>query len=286
MTLRKKLLPTANNPVSGQTATINLDLGQKVHTIWLTLGDADGNLISVLVKEIRLLINGKVQRRMLADELNQLNYLNGVNFGAVVTGTPGEDDYRTHLPIFLAEPWRKTNGEAAALAWNLGGPSVSSASIEVDFFAGLTAPVINGWYEWSPLEGGLGAITKWIRQTLGASGSTQDFNNVFTRGDFYHAFHFFKPTGTYVERVRLTLDGVIIQDVINVLQNNAMLTNRGLVPQLDLSRFDLILDADDPINSALATAGSNELTIHVEYNDTAPATGNLVVLIEKSGPPE
>src|SRR5205823_12532308 len=42
MTLRKKLLPTFNNPVAGQAATVNLTLGQKIHTIWLTLGDGVG----------------------------------------------------------------------------------------------------------------------------------------------------------------------------------------------------------------------------------------------------
>ena len=95
----------------------------------------------------------------------------------------------------------------------------------------MTSPVISGWYEWSPPDGGLGAITKWIRQTFGASGTEQDFNTL-TRGDYYHAIHLFPPTGANVDKVRLTADGVIFQDVINALENQAMLINRGLNPDL------------------------------------------------------
>jgi len=283
MTLRKKLLPTFNNPVAGQTATINLTLGQKIHTIWLAIGDGVGLTFDTVVNEIRLLVNGKVQRRMLASELNAINSLNGTIYAAQTSGTLANPAYRTYLPIFLAEPWRKTNQEAAALAWNLAGPTVASASLEVDIAAGMVAPVISGWYEWSPPDGGLGAITKWIRQTFGASGTEQDFNSL-TRGDFYHAIHLFPPTGGYVDKVRLTADGVIFQDVINALENQVMLINRGLNPDLSGGRFDLVLDADDPINSALPTTGVNELSLHVEYSATA--SGNLVALIEKSGPPE
>ena len=87
-----------------------------------------------------------------------------------------------------------------------------------------------------------------------------------------------------MDKVRLTADGVIFQDVINALENQVMLINRGLNPDLIGGRFDLVLDADDPINSALPTTGVNELSLHVEYDGTA--TGNLVALIEKSGPPE
>jgi hypothetical protein len=292
MTLRKKLLPTFNNPVSGQTASCNLPLGQKLHTIHLQLSDFGGTLLAALVGEIRLLVNGKVQRRMLASELDDINASNGTIYAAQTSGTAGPgagtpataSDYVIRLPIFLAEPWRKTNMEAATLGWNLAGPTVTSASIEVDFLSGITSPAISGWYEWSPPDGGLGAITKWIRQTFGASGTQQDFNTL-TRADFYHAIHLFPPTGAYVDKVRLTADGVVIQDTLDAKQNQVMLIHHGMNPDTSgTPRFDLVLDADDPINSALLTRGLNEFTLHVEYS--AAATGNLVALIEQSGPPE
>src|SRR6266404_7567 len=122
MTLRKKLLPSFTKPVSGQTATCNLDLGKKIHIIWLELGydatNANKELnptdpANEMIGEIRLLVNGKVQRRIRGAELDQLNLLNGSQYGqslgnAIVVGTAG---YRTHVPIFLAEPWRNNNAE-------------------------------------------------------------------------------------------------------------------------------------------------------------------------------
>src|ERR1043166_3429707 len=158
-TLRKKLLPTFNNAVAGQTATTQLTLGQKLHTLWLKVSDAAGDeVLGDVVKEIRLLINGKVQRRMQALELEALNVANGQIYASQPSGTAGTPGFYRCLPIFLAEPWRKTNVEAAALGWNLTGPNVASASIEVDFDAAATDPSISGWYEWSPPDGGLGVI--------------------------------------------------------------------------------------------------------------------------------
>ena len=296
MTLRKKLLPSFTKPVSGQTTTCNLDLGKKYHIIWLEVGyDATNTgktiLTDDLIGEIRLLVNGKVQRRMRAAELDQLNTLNGTQFGQQVgsTAAAGVTGYRRFLPIFLAEPWRKSNAEAALMAWNLAGPTVASASIEVDFLT-IDTPYIGGFYEWSPPDGGLGAITKWIRMTFGASGTRQDFNTLEKR-DFYHSIHLFAPaSGKYVSKVQLTADGVIVQDLLTAEQNQGMLLSRDLNPATanlaagTVPRFDLVLDQDDPINSALQAQGLQEFTLHVEYI-SAPS-GNLVVIVQRSGPPE
>jgi hypothetical protein len=283
-----------------------LDLGKKIHIIWLEIGydasnafktvspaerlvdDVDVSAADQLIGEIRLLVNGKVQRRVRGRELDILNILNGSQYGATSSGTLGLTGYRVRLPIYLAEPWRKSNAEAAIPAWNLSGANVASASIEVDFLT-IDTPYINGWYEWSPADGGLGAITKWIRQTWGASGTRQDFNTLEKR-DYYHSIHLFPPTGAYVDKVQLTADGVIVQDLLTAAQNGAMLTNRDMAPDLygtspGLSpRFDVILDADDPLNSALLAQGLQEFTLHVEYS--AAATGNLVAIVQRTGPPE
>jgi hypothetical protein len=297
MTLRKKLLPTFSKAVSGQTATCNLDLGKKYHIIWLTLGyDAANAGIDLnpadpdddLVGEIRLLVNGKVQRRVRGRELDQLNQLNGAQYAAQI-GTPavdmGDSGYRIIVPIFLAEPWRKSNLEAQLPAWNLAGPTVASASIEVDFNA-VDTPFISGFYEWSPPDGGLGAITKWIRMTFGAAGTQQDFNTLDKR-DFYHSIHLFPPTGAFVNNVQLTADGVIVQDLLSYRDNEVLLTNRDMNPEaitVVSPRFDLVLDADDRFNSALLATGLQEFTLQVKYS--AAASGNLVAIIQRSGPPE
>jgi len=297
MTLRKKLLPTFSKAVSGQTATCNLDLGKKYHIIWVTIGyDATNtgkdlepaSAANDIVGEIRLLVNGKVQRRIRGRELNLINKLNGTQYAATVLGgvAMGVSGYKIAVPIFLSEPWRKSNAEAALMGWNLAGPTVGSASIEVDFNT-IDTPYISGWYEWSPADGGLGAITKWIRMTFGASGTQQDFNTLDKR-DYYHSIHLFPPTGSFVQNVQLTADGVIVHDLISYADNQAMLKNRDMNPVNDLSypRYDLVLDQDDPLNGALLAQGLQEFTLSVRYAGGTTASGNLVAIIQRSGPPE
>jgi hypothetical protein len=297
MTLRKKILPTFSKAVSGQMSTCQLDLGKKYHIIWLSIGydatNANKDLEPVsaandIVGEIRLLVNGKVQRRVRGRELNALNKLNGTQYAAQVI-TPasamGVSGYRIAVPIFLAEPWRKSNAEAALMAWNLAGPTVGSASIEVDFQT-IDTPAISGWYEWSPADGGLGAITKWFRMAFGAAGTEQDFNSLDKR-DYYHSIHLFPPTGTgtHVNNVQLTADGVIVHDLLTWQDNIAMLKNRDMNPDSAAApRFDLVLDQDDPVNGALLAQGLQEFTLKVKY--AVAASGNLVAIIQRSGPPE
>jgi hypothetical protein len=81
-------------------------------------------------------------------------------------------------------------------------------------------------------------------------------------------------------------DGVIIQDLLNWRDNQVLLTNRDMNPDSAAAapRFDLVLDADDPVNGALLAQGLQEFTLHVAYSSAA--SGNLVAIIQRSGPPE
>ena len=294
MTLRRKLLPTFTAIAAGQTATCNLDLGKRYHIIWLELGNnaVAANALSDLVNEIRVKINGKVQRTHTAVELNACNGVNGSIYTEKTSGTDGQANRRHYLPIYFAEPWRNGNAEAQAMALNAVG--INSFSVELDVKAGLAAPIVQGFYEYdSAVRGDPGYFTKWIRQTLGAVGTVQDFNTI-DRRDFLQAIHLFPTTGTSVRvnSVKFTLNGEAILDAITTLENQAMLLVRGMNPDTaGLARFDLVFDHDDPINNALATAPNGErateMTLHVEYSDNAgvaaAANGNLVATIIRTG---
>lgn len=292
MTLIRKQLPTFSGVAAGQTAVCDLDLGKRYHIAWLLLGNnavAD-NALADLVDEIRVKVNGKVQRTHTAVELDALNTINGVDYGEMVSGTDGLADRRHYLPIFFAEPWRKGNQEAQAKALNAVG--IDSLQIEVDVVAGLAAPIVEGFVEFdAPVTKEIGLIQKWIRQTFAAVGTQQDFNTI-DRRDFIEAIHLFptvETTPKYVDTVKFTLNGVAVLDQITTLQNQATLRARELNPdRTAVPRFDLVFDYDDPINSALATnpggTRAQEMTLHVEYN--AAANGNLVAQIIRTGPAE
>src|SRR5690348_5945828 len=100
MSLRNQLLPTFRAIAAGQTATCILELGKRYHVIWLELSDTNGVTLASgnLIGEIRVLLNGKVQRRMTGVELNALNSLNGPAYAVKTAGVPGTAAYRTYLP--------------------------------------------------------------------------------------------------------------------------------------------------------------------------------------------
>lgn len=296
MSLRQKALPTPSAVATGQTATFDLDLGKRYHSLWLEVGDdasvsADGTLeaaLARLITQIRLKVNGKVQRTMTAIELNRINGLMGAAFDATSSGTIDTAAYRIYLPIWFSEPWRKNNTEVPLTAWNAAG--IDSFQLEVDMGATVNAPVLTGFYEYDAPVGGMGAIVKWIRQTFGASGTVQDFNTISKR-DWLQSIHLFPPTGGYANKVKFTANGEDIRDLLTSLQNQQILAGRELVPETiataytsNLPRFDLVFDYDDPVNGALNANGLNEMTLHVEYSATV--SGSMVSIIQRTGPPE
>src|SRR5438445_7269854 len=142
--LRIKQLPTFDSTASGVKNVVDLPLGLRYHVIWLEVGNnaIAANALTDLVEDIVVKINGKPQRTHSADQLNQLNGLNGGAFAGELdnypagnyfigaSGTDGAADRRLYIPIFFAEPWRKTADEVSAMALRADG--IESFQIEVN----------------------------------------------------------------------------------------------------------------------------------------------------------
>jgi coat protein len=291
MSLRKKLLPTFNGVASAGTATVDLPIGLLYHVIWIKIGydaanaskETAGSAANQIVGDIRVKINGKVQRTFSAKELNSMNSANGSQFALKTSGTMGSTGYREYIPIFLAEPWREDVREQVLPAWNVNG--VRSFQIEVDVKT-ITSPIVMGYYEFEPSAGGeIGTITKVIRQTFAVNGTQIDLNTI-DRRDYLQCLHLFSTSdGKYVTKVKFTANSTEIQDLIDYLDNRSINLSRGLNPDVTAApRFDLILDYDDRIGSALPLNGLNELTLALTF-DGATA-GTIVVLLVRAGPPE
>lgn len=291
MALRKKLLPTFNGVASGGTATVDLPIGLLYHVIWIKIGydganaskETAGSAANQIVGDIRVKINGKVQRVFTAKELNAMNSSNGSQFALKTSGTMGSSGYREYIPIFLAEPWREDVREQVLSAWNVN--QVRSFQIEVDIKT-ITSPIVAGYYEFEPSPGGdIGTIVKVIRQTFAVNGTSIDLNTI-DRRDYLQALHLFSTSDTkYVTKLKLTANGTEIQDLIDYLENRAINLSRGLNPDTTAApRFDLILDYDDRLGSALPLDGLNELTLQLHFD--ASTAGTIVVLMVKAGKPE
>lgn len=90
-----------NAVAAGQTATLNLPATRIYHGVRLvyttvTAGGATQANMEAELTEIRIKVNGKVQRRLSAAHIFALNAYRGKAFE---TGL---------LPIFFSEPWRRT----------------------------------------------------------------------------------------------------------------------------------------------------------------------------------
>jgi len=287
--LRIKQLPTFDSVAAGKKAVVSLPLGLRYHTVWLELGNnaVAANTITDLVDDIVVKINGKPQRIATGDQTNQLNGVNGTQFLLSATGVDGQVTRRLHLPIYFAEPWRKSVDEVAALALRANG--IESLQIEVGMKAGLAAPLLSGWYEFDYDNRPIGIISKWNRRDFSAVGSSVDISTIDKR-DFIEAVHLFPTSdGKFVSDVKLTANGEEIRDRITTVQNAATLLGREMNPDTSATpRYDLVFDYDDPVNGALPTQANGapikELTLKLTWN--AAAAGTQTAIIKRTGPPE
>ena len=287
--LRIKQLPTFDSVAAGKKAVCNLPLGLRYHTITLELGNnaVAANMITDLVDDIVVKINGKPQRIATGDQTNQLNGVNGAAHLLTATGVDGQATRRLRLPIHFAEPWRKSVDEVQALALRANG--INSFQLEVTMKAGLAAPLLSGWYEFDYDNRPIGLISKWTRQDFSAVGTSVDITTI-NKVDFIEAIHLFPTSdGKFVNDVKLTANGEELRDKITNVQNAATLVGREMNPDTSATpRYDLVFDYDDPVNGALPTQTNgqpiNELTLKLTWN--AAAAGTQTAIIKRTGPPE
>lgn len=285
---------------TGITVTSRLNLGERIHAIWLRIssGTAAENVgigtiaASTLVAAVRMKINGKVVREALAQEINALNSLMGAIYAAKTFGTSANsttDPYRTYLPIFLGEPWRKgvvnIGGhqvpESSLSAIDLNG--IDSATLEVDLIgtiagssAAVAAPSISGHYEYEPSTNRIGTVVKWVRQIFGVSGTPAEISTLDRLRGAYQSIHLFATSDAkFVSSVKFTRNNVDIRSDIDRYQNDAMLLAREMAPAaLDITSaatiantgiYNIVFDYDDQIRNALLVSGARELTLKPSF---------------------
>lgn len=153
MRLITQLTATTGNQVAAaaawpnHTITVDLPPGPRYHAFWMIarpgLWNGVAKTMSDMVGEIRVKLNGRVQRVFTADELNKLNALFGPQYaaqGGMTLSTVSTSVGEFRLPIYFGEPWRQSLAAQVGTAWATGGGSVSTFQIEIDIKAS-TAPI-------------------------------------------------------------------------------------------------------------------------------------------------
>lgn len=264
-----------NGVSAGGTATIDLP----VHGTYLDLdliygtskagGPTKATMIAD-IKEIRVKLNGKVQRRYSAEELLMLN---------ATYGMPAEDGL---LTIYFSEPWRKTAEGAAALAWGMGG--VSSFQLEVDIDDGALTPTLTVESSKRPVTTPIRGIKKVMKHNLPVSAIGLAVWTGAPRNDAYCAMH---CQSTDIKKLKVKRDSHQDHDVTKAAMSRVMLKYE-LVPQAGWTQdlFDVTRQVGDflPMTIGGANGGQQVTNFLSEFDMTA--TGGFTILTETLGHPD
>lgn len=299
---------TAGAAFSAHTVTVDLPVGPRYHAIWLKQPNPGAaKVMTDLYGEGRLKVNGKVQRVFLADELNKLNILNGFQWAAFGAGTAAA---AFSLPIWLAEPWRKSTDAQQAMAWGTG--DVSSFQLELDIkayaaaAAGLVAPTFQAEIDDSfitvngkELPTPMGVITKWFNFQLPvtALSSWHDYTG-FPKRDFYQSIHmidanvdeFEVKVDNSIYRQDLTVDNLVKLKHRDMLPNpSATATPFGVAADLPTrGMYDIVFDHDDRVDSALPMVYPNgrrvqDFNLRYKTGAGGAAPRNIKTIIQVAG---
>ena len=277
----------------GKTATLDLPIGPRYHTIRLTASDTAGETVTSIIDEMRLKINGKVERTMTADDLNQLNLLMGSIYGLHAAGTAaiGNNGYAEILPIFFAEPWRKDLTAQDGLAWNTG--NLSTFQLEIDVKAAAAGASLSALAEvdTSIITSGtsagqpnpIGKITLWEKLQIPVNGSPSECGQNFKDlSGYLQQISFFDSNITKVE---IKVNDFLIREATKQ-ENDSILVERGMSPVS--GRFDVVFDHDDVLDSALPLTNSGGVTIsdvsvRLTLSDSTPR--NIETIIHRFDAP-
>ena len=295
MVKRRIQLRNVANVAATKTVLIDLPCGPRYHAVFMEHGHGGTDSLAAAVSnilEIRVKINGRVQRTMSGPQLRDINLLNGTSFDC--QGTAGSAP-GTSFPIFFAEPWRKSPADQDALAWPSAG--FSSFQIEVDL-GGAASPTVVASAAVDDMQvNKLTGIVKWLRQSFASSGTSFDISTIDRRDwlqqiSLYPAGYAVAPAtpaaGVLASKVTLRKDGLILHE-LSKSANFALVTNYGMSPTASgrgAGIYDLVLDHDDLLGSAVQMDSARDIVLSIDSATGSPMSGTLTAIVQRFGPPE
>jgi hypothetical protein len=274
----------------GTVGTINLPIGYNYSRIRISYldGGASPGAFNTNFGDIIVYKNTKAQRTHTAAEMERLNILNGSQFGVQAINGTGAVQRQT-ATIYFAEPWRKDKVDSASGGWNVTAqqgwttftvtiallvamPATGSIVVYADIDDAVNAPGIDQ------------AIKKVYRQQITASGTSIDVPSLDAR-DAYQVIALKHPSTGYITRASFKRGSQYFLERQYREDNVALLKQLGLNPadSVTVSTFgyEIVLDADDPMNSSLPVNSGLPPWLQLEFS--AAAAGNVVALIERVG---
>ena len=313
---RKIVLPAPTVVALTKTSIINLPLNYRYHAVFLVATGNNGasvmtNLPTTWITDIRVRMNGRIQRSHSADHLNKLNLMNGSQYGAItLKAVTAGQDYGQVIPIYFAEPWREDQKQKEFLA--VPARRLTDFAIEVDIgtavqlaASGTPTPSLTA-YAIVDTEDQPGAdkngliVGKVFRLNLAGATTASfalDINNL-DRRDLYQTIVVDTSASVGTTGVTANAAGLTSTAKLTVKSSGLPILE---VPQdaeisihaqqaLNATRqfaFQGIFDSDDPIESGLNANGLPDLQVRIETGNVASlASANWTLLTERAGPPE
>jgi hypothetical protein len=255
--MRKFVVESSFNAVAaGGTASIDLPVGKKYHQLRIAYGTTTGGgptqaNMEAHIDEMRVKVNGKVQRTMSAAELFAINAYHGI---AVVNGI---------LPIFFSEPWRRTALGEDLTGW--GTNDVETFQVEIDIDAAALTPTLSMTVISEPSAEDMGPIVKWDRFTIPV-GAVGVFNHTqFPKDDAYYAVHNFSAN---IDDVLVRVDGEDRFDAV-LADANEYYAQNGFTGQASMFHVDFGPTARVSDILAMVEDGKRVADFRVDYTMSA-----------------
>jgi len=280
---------------ASKTVVINIPTGPRCHGLILQHGYAAGTNTAVAaaanITDIRIKVNGRIQRTHSGTQLRDMNNLMGTQTSALqydFTGVPNTAPGVT-IPIFFAEPWRRDVKDSDALAWWTN--QFESFQIEVDLGAASTPTLVCWAIVDDPIAfpKELQPISKVYRLNVNAAGTAYDITTLDKR-DYLTQMTIYPDSGgsNQPSRVYLRKDSVILHE-LTVSANLALNQNMGgMMPVLSTVRtanvYDLVFDTDDLLGSAPLLQGARDLVLTIE--SASAMSGTQTLILSKVGLPD
>jgi hypothetical protein len=312
MTKRKIYLPSIANigasSAAGTVGLVDLPLYYKYHAIGFEYLDGGstpqdiaysavnstqggGGSAGGLISDIALKINSDVKRIHSAMDLDQINAVNGTTYARQAVGSGA--NMKQFIAMNFSQPWRRNPADEIATAATLT-PAFGVNSAQVSITLGAAMPATGSLVLFAVVEPpditvpANGPLTHQVqRQQIAASGTSIDITTLPQKGA-YQAVHMINPTGACVGKALLDVNGTRFHSLTRKA-NVAELIRRGMNPANSAAAaaygYNLVLDDDDPLNSALPAAGQN-FVLHLDFYATstaetaATASGNITAIIE------
>lgn len=268
---RKVLLTSVSNVAAGQTASIDLPVGRRYFAVYMLYkGNAAQATIDADITEVRVILNGKVQRRFSGADLN------------VIMATRGFAFQLGLIPILFAEPRRRTWQGEEGLAWGTKG--VSTFRIEVDISGAAVAPTLTATAEVDDLNVPIGTIVKWYKEGFNSAGAQVVNITTLMKRDTYDAIHIRSALAT---AIKVTVDSLEIADLTRTLCD-FYARRRGFVQQANT--LSLIFADSDQVTDGLPMIRETQDGIipvqDFRVDVTASGAGALPFVIERVGLPD